>query len=358
MKKTIISVALLCFLLGATSPDFSGVDALIDEKQYLDAFDILEKMDPNEEDVAITIKKTMLCLDYFAKSIEHGLFALENLKQNQTLSEVRLSTGTFEFAGIAPEKALKKLIEKYPLRYELHDTLGIYYYEMYIHYSQNHTEEQNNEHISLAKKYIRMAHGNKYGTARSYYAIGFFNLIEGYYKESIKDFNRALEKNDDYPECHYNLAYAYMKNKDYKTAMRHAAVALEKYTDLSLKKDAAYFAHKMATNIKDRDRSLEYALAYVKLDPRSHGTLKQVIENYYYTDYDSDLVRFFEIIEKEYHNDTHALGNIYLYRGIYYSDKNRKEKALSDFDRAEKSFKKVYPDGHEVFKFINESRAR
>ncbi len=358
MKRIIIPVAIACTFMAAKAPDISSVDMLIDDKQYLDAFDILEKADPDEKDVAITIKKTMLCLDYFAKSIGHGVFSLENLKHNETLSQIRRSTGKFEIVTFSPEKALKALIEKYPARYELHETLGIYYYEVYTHYSENSTEKQNETNIGLAKHYIGIALKNNCATARSFYIMGFINLDDGYYKEAIRYFNSSLERNNENPQCHYNLAFAYMKNKDYKAAMRHAAVALEKYTDLELKKDAAYFAHRMATGIQDRDRSMEYAVEYVRLEPRSHKTLKQIVENYYNTDYDSDVVRFFETIEGKYKNDDIALGNICLYRGIYYSDRKQKDRALIDFDRAEKIFQKIYPADHEVFKFINESRTR
>ena len=48
-----------------------------------------------------------------------------------------------------------------------------------------------------------------------------------------------------------------------------------------------------------------------------------------------------------------ALGNIYLYRGIYYKDKKEKETAMSEILKSKEIFVSIYSNDHPVFTFID-----
>jgi len=42
-----------------------------------------------------------------------------------------------------------------------------------------------------------------------------------FFDESVKYYNKALEINNDSPECHFNLASAYNDLQQYKYAIKH-----------------------------------------------------------------------------------------------------------------------------------------
>ena len=57
MKKFFCIIIIILTSIAAKPIDFSEVENLISKHQYLDAFNILEKMDPDNNDPSIAIKK-------------------------------------------------------------------------------------------------------------------------------------------------------------------------------------------------------------------------------------------------------------------------------------------------------------
>lgn len=301
----------------------------------------------------ITILKTNLCLDYFAKSLEHSAFSLINVPSNKTIHQIRKEPGNSTIVSFNPEDSLLELKEKNPKNYQIDKTLGIFYYEKYRHYSMNQSKKQNDKQIQQSKQYLITAYENNEKNWKSCSILGFYSILDKNYNRAIKYLDESVSFDENHGINNYNLAFCLFKQKEFQKALKHSDLAILHYDKLDWKMDAGNLSHKIAISMGNRDESLRTAIAYLALNPESHTILKNVISNYYRSNYAIDVIKFLDRSEDQFKNNKVALGNIYLYRSIFYKDKKEKNNAQKNLNNAANIFNEIYEKNHSVFNFIN-----
>lgn len=363
-------------------------EKLIADRQYLEAFQVLDKADPQNEQADIVVAKTYLLLDYFSRSMMHQFFALSNLKEGESLEEKRTGdSGTYSMLSFPADSILKNLLAKAPDNFKVHLCLGRYYHEVYLKYGG---QAMMPESLLLKNMEIhyRIALNNGLEDAMAAYGIGYAKLVAEDFSAAIPYLQQSSLWDSTYGPAHYNLAYAHLQKKHRAEAISAAKKAYACYEILELKADAARM---IAVTYLELD-SLSEALMYYRISdslmPENYYTLKTLL------DLESELdslqfpltrLRFFELgpenptiyqdlfslhmaqergdelkafyqerLDQLNPEDTLVRANLHLYQAILIKQmkpetdvewKAALEAALADFQS-------LYPPDHQVFVFI------
>ena len=89
MGKLLLIIVLCLNSVILFGSSFSQVDTLLKKRQFLDAWNLLNKKETKKNKIEINLKKFDFCLKYFTKSVSHQAFAFSNLKPGQSLIEQR-----------------------------------------------------------------------------------------------------------------------------------------------------------------------------------------------------------------------------------------------------------------------------
>jgi hypothetical protein len=132
-------VLIFAFLLGPTAYGeetvksvISNADQLIQDRQYLSAYGVLNDKDPGHLDPAVTVKMVEVATKYFSKSIMHEMFSFNNLEPGDDLQKIRTSGGSSKMYQLKVGEVLGRLIDQYPDNADLYYTLGCYYFDVYL----------------------------------------------------------------------------------------------------------------------------------------------------------------------------------------------------------------------------------
>ena len=171
-----------------TQAALENADMLIEQRQYATAFGSLS-MD-NEYFIA---KKTEIATNYFIQSMMHTMFILENLNEDQDLLELRKNlTGTYNMTYFDPAKIIQEYVEKNGEKPILDYALGLYYSDV-----------------------LRRYQGR--------WLISDEELVEN----TITYLLKAYEQDCWDAWSMSELAYAYMKNGDYESAIKYYSIKLD-----------------------------------------------------------------------------------------------------------------------------------
>jgi tetratricopeptide (TPR) repeat protein len=181
-----------------TQAALQNADTLIEQRQYATAFGSLS-MD-NEYCIA---KKTEIATNYFLQSMMHQMFVLDNLQEDQDLMELRKNlTGTYNMTYFDPAKIIQEYTEKNGEKPILNYALGLYYSDVLRRYPGQ-------------------------------WLISDEELVEN----TITYLLKAYEKDCWDAWSMSELAYAYMQNGDYETAIKYYSVKLDNKEDFSINDD-------------------------------------------------------------------------------------------------------------------------
>ena len=181
-----------------TQAALQNADTLIEQRQYATAFGSLS-MD-NEYCIA---KKTEIATNYFLQSMMHQMFVLDNLQEDQDLMELRKNlTGTFNMTYFDPAKIIQEYTEKNGEKPILNYALGLYYSDVLRRY-QGQWLISDEELVNNTITY----------------------LLKAYEKDCWDAWSMS------------ELAYAYMQNGDYETAIKYYSVKLDNKEDFSINDD-------------------------------------------------------------------------------------------------------------------------
>lgn len=360
-------------------------NSLIVDKKYESAFKLLDSFDPKNKKPDVVLLKEDIVLNYFVTSIMHQMFALKDLQKNENILDYRGKKGSFYMQKFQVDSILENLIKVYPTNCKLYKGLGAYYYEVYNKYNGQWLKEDG-ELLKLMQTNFQKAVEGNCADYLSYYILGFINVSQEKYKESIPYFLKSIELNKNYADAPYNLAYAYLYTEDRPNALKYAKVSLDLYTDQTYKSDAARMLGQIYTEMEDNNNALVYFTLADKIDPGNYYNIKLLLDLYVKTgnkDLDQTVKRFFNLdptnptiykdLEEIYYtykkqndlidfyksqllvskDNDKVQGNLNFFLGKIYIDSDKKL-AKEYFLKAKEIFGKVYKSDHQVFVAINE----
>ena len=360
------------------------LDSLIRNKQYLSAWNHLESIESQNNKLEVNLSKIDLCLKYFTKTISHGAFAFNNLKENESL----LSQRRMADQKMIPIKSFKinlildSLINEYPKDYRLMKAQGDYYYDIFILYGKDWIK---NKQEVLRRMYNGYSVAEKNGVTDyiSLYALGYFHNLNEQSDQAIEYFNKSLKLDSNYAPTHYNLAYLYTEIDSNEAALYHAWKAYQNYKYINYKNDAGQMTGSLLGKLGRHSEAISILLDCDKLIPNTYHTYYYLLnsflslgrmnealitaENMFYLDWKShtinmDIVEFFvknnhtnELIdfynlrlEKELY-DMEFRGHVYLHIAQAYDLNNNKNQTLDNVEKARDSFSVCYDSGHPIF---------
>lgn len=203
-------------------------DALVGRRQYATAFALLDKADTHHTDAAILLKQEDIALRYYLISLSHQAFGLRDLKPGETVEALRGKPDTYQTFTFPVRDLLTAQKKAHPTDYRLDLGLGDYYYAI----QQCHcgeTDRTNAQLMALAQQYYSAAHAHGQGTYMSYYALGYFKLLQKDAPASIPLFEKSLALRSDYVESHYNLACALSEMRQPAAGLPYARFAMAHY---------------------------------------------------------------------------------------------------------------------------------
>lgn len=388
MRWTFFLLVLLVFpaySFADTRVAIKEAGSLVKDKKYLSAFKLLSAADPDSISPEVTIARTSLVIKYFLHSINCRMFALDDLKPQQSVEQLRGKSGKTEMVLFDPGEVLGKLIQAHPANWALHKSLGDYYW--FVSDCGPNSLEGIDPALKAAEHY-GMAYDNGVFDWESLFTLGVYSLRNKQYDRGIKYLEQSLGLNDDYAASHYNLAYAYMYEDKHKGAMKHALRAYELYKTPGLKADAARMAATISHETGDNKKALRYYELSDKADPGNFYTLKAIIPVYLennkvkkagekarelfnldpknpapaqemvqaYLGHPGEgaVLDVLEGLTREHQGNEEALGNLHFHIALYLSHIKQDRQSAEAAIKARGHFSKVFDEGHPVFAMIEE----
>lgn len=263
----------------AKTETIKKVHELIAEKKYESAFVLLDSIDSQNSQPDIVLLKEDIALNYFVTSFMHQAFAFKDIAPNEDIMDYRGTDGSYKLHLFQVDSILENLIKIEPDNCKLYKGLGDFYSDVYSKYTDRWLKNDS-ELFTLIQTNVQKAIDGNCADYQSYYDLGFINLVQEKYKESIPYFLKSIEMNNERAVSHYNLAYAYLYADDHQNALKYAKNALEIYTDLELKGDAARMLGQIYKELKDTLNAVEsYELAN-KIEPENYYTIKALLRLY------------------------------------------------------------------------------
>ena len=364
--------------------DPNGFNALIAQKKYLSAYEILNTQDPKNENPSIFVKKVDTALNYYAICLSGNTFAFRDLQLGETIEKVRGSKGTYKMFPLNAEEDGKRLAASYPKDGNIHRALGDFYYHA--------TEECGLGSSLKAKSLDEYQRAKDLGTANfmSLHNMGVLLLEQGKPVDALRELKASLALKPNQADTNYNAAFASMQLKQYKETASFAAKSFDLYEDEKLKSEAALLASVGYSEFKDRENTLKYSeLAYKHKYQNYYAILQNILQNYVqlkewqkasqiadeffalqptnpqlpqdiidkYTHQKAypQLKDFFGRNLTKYKGQEETIGNLLFHRAMYYWGQNNKAKAIEDYKDAEGHFRTVLKPDHPVFQAIHEN---
>jgi tetratricopeptide (TPR) repeat protein len=247
------------------------------EKKYEAAYRVLDEADPKDQQPAVLLQKEKLLLDYYLITINFQAFGLKDLAPNETVEQLRGKNGQYSMHLLDIPKQLTRLQKQFPDDYRLRKGLGDYYYRALLCHcgKQDKTEA---ELLQLVIDNYGQAHAHQLGDFMSYYAVGYAQLVREQPQPSVVALEKSIALNPQYPDSHYNLAYALLQLKQPAKALPHAQTSFRLYTDPTLKADAARMLGQLYTQQQQPAEARKVLLQSLELEPKSYPSLRSLLE--------------------------------------------------------------------------------
>jgi tetratricopeptide (TPR) repeat protein len=379
----------VAFSSSANAGVLADVDRLVTEKKYLSAFRLLEAQENGDSNPDIALKKAELVLKYFVNSIEHKVFTLADLKEDEEITDVRGKPGSSVIVNFDMEKVFTTLINNYPEDQRLYMAMADYYLDAY-ECCRGRLRKSDEEVLKDARQYYDKAIALGDLDSRTYFRNGKTALYMNDLAGAAKLLGISVQKSDSYAPARYNLAYAYLFQGRPAEAVPHAVAAYEIYDVVHLKADAAMLAGQAYMEWGNTEEALKYFLLcdkiapdkyenlrrlmglYVKLgrgeeakvvgerifemDPANPTMARVFLDNYGYSSLEGELPGIFNGLAAKYAGNSVAVGNLLYHLSVFYNHKGEKAMALKTIDEAEMNFRKAYKEDHVVFKAIEAIR--
>lgn len=226
-------------------------DALVGERKYASAFQVLQKYDPKNERPAVVLQKEDIALRYNIGHTQYRRFAFKDVQLTDNLEDFRDPDSTYTTTPFPLGRALRTLKARYPNDYKLDRGLGDYYFAVQQCNCAEVSKEED-DLFPLIIQYYDVAHEHGYGDYSSYYAQGYSYQRLGMFRESVAPFLRSIELRANYPEAHLNLAFVYLELKQFEKAKEQAQLAVELFPDAQHKSDANFLLQSIEERIQGK----------------------------------------------------------------------------------------------------------
>jgi tetratricopeptide (TPR) repeat protein len=360
---------------------------LIAEKKYRSAWEALDKADPHNTEPAIALAKTDLLLNGFINTVMHKVFTLKDLKPTEKPEDFRGKDENGNLIRFDPEAVLDTLIKQHPTEYKLYAGLGNYYYQVFLAFQENWLKKPEDLAKLIEQNYL-IASGHGISSSIIFYRIGFAQLFMQDFPSASKSFLHSIALNPNYPDAFYSLAYSCLQLNLTDSALINANKAYELFTDTFNRSDvnllrgmiysskndtlSSLKEYMSAANMNPKNQSMCQLLlkaelryngkdlasvssSYFDLAPRSGETYNELINDYFQANKTKEILAFLDGKLTQYSSDPETTGDICFYRAYIYVIMEEKAKAKADLLKAQESFHKVFPPGHEMFGTIDEA---
>jgi tetratricopeptide (TPR) repeat protein len=358
---------------------------LITGKKYESAFKLLQDTDPGNKKPDIVLLKEKIAINYFVSSMMHQMFAFKDLEKNQDLMDYRGKQGTFGMYTFAINDVLDTLIKQFPDNYSLYKGLAEFYYDAQQRYGDKWLKDDSIVSDLIVKNYQIVIDHNLVDD-KAYYVLGLEKLTHNKKRESIPYFLKAIELKKDIADAHYNVAYAYLFEKDLKNALKYALNSLELYKDVDNKGDAARMVAEIYADLKDEKNALKYYElantiagsnyynlrpllhiyvrngspkasatldAFYKLGPDKPAIYQDLMDIYSASKKIPVLIDFLKSKFATYRDQKEVMGSLNFYLGVLYLPTDKKT-AKAYFLKSKEVFSEVLEKDNKVFNAIEE----
>jgi len=365
------------------------VDSLIAKGQYAKAFKRLDQFDVAHENQGLVVRKCELALNYYLSSSKHHAFSFVDLREGETLDEMRSNSqlAAQKMIPFAIDSVLLNALEREPVNYSLHKTLGDFYYKVYLDFGDR-WYLKSEELLEKSKYYYLTAYKHRIFDYYSLYVLGYYHTLFENYHEAQQWFLRSIRENPAEPLTAYNLAVSYLFDGLSKKGIRYAKQAYVQYADSLKKGDAARITGILLFNNQEFDEALVYftnandlspgyrpnqlyllrSLLNLNLDDRAYQLAMEVllptlhdpdipdeyVELFMQQNKQELLTTIFKAVLKQFPKDYEAKGNIRFHYGKLLFKEGHSGKALKMFKKSRKDFETVFPGDHPVFQALDQ----
>ena len=189
MRKILFLLLIIFSSLNSSALSFKKIDSLINNKQYLSAWNALTELESGNQGVNAHIKKINLSLKFFTKTLSHEFFYFNNLKKEQNLIKLRVLVENKK-VKMYPYKIadiIDSLQKAHPTDYRLKKVQGDFYYDISILYGKDWII---NKQEVTRRMYDGYTLAEEHGIEDhiSLYALGYFWNINEERKKSTTGF--------------------------------------------------------------------------------------------------------------------------------------------------------------------------
>ncbi|MDC7241893.1 MAG: tetratricopeptide repeat protein [Spirochaetales bacterium] len=402
-RKSLISALILLLTvlisLPADTPDtvasdsvLKEVDRLTSDGQYLSAWTLLHDRADEVELEDFIIKKTRLALLYYSKTSGHQLFSFDDLKEGETLLDIRQGTDeTPDLKLYDPAGALNMILENNPENGEAWKWLGEYYYQVLTIYGDQWAKpasESSALAIEAYEKALSLGMESEAVLARKAYC----ELMAGEWNGAVEDLKKALAYDESNPEYYYNLGLASLNLQLYADALDYTEKTLgllnegpEMANAVFLKSSILLYMQnadgavtslirgmevspedyrfpdrliRLSLSMEDYDGARAASSRLLDLYPDNPENFRTIVQYFYDFGKLEQLLPFFETVKAVYRGRPEILGNILFHQGLTEFYLEDREASRKSFTEAEAEYARVFPEDHQVFQVINEMKER
>lgn len=238
MKKVLLLVAICLLTAKATAQNekkvLKDVDQMIAQRQYLSAYQLLDNFDPNNDNIAVVLKKEHIVLNFFSQSIMHRMFSLADLKEGESLDESRQNFESGEIIVFDADSLILRLLARNPNNSDLLDGHARYHQSVLDDYDHDVWMSSLD---STCLELFQKGSDKRSATAASQLGL-YYTLLEDY-PSALPQYRRAISLCDTAWGDYYNIGIVEYYTEQYTEAIQHLLRAYEGYTNPALKSDAA-----------------------------------------------------------------------------------------------------------------------
>lgn len=369
--------------------NISVCDSLIGEKQYLSAFECMQKVDPENENLEIVLKKVDLSLNFSVKTVRNHLFAFVDLRDGEELNKLKetLRDENFPYFGFKIDSVLLHLNEKYPDNYSLVKALGDFYYSTYLKMGDRWFISAK-QLLEKFYSYCLGAYEHDVYDAESLYSLAFYNSVFGNYDAADGWYLKSLELDSKNALTVYGYGVNCLLNRKASDGIRPMLVAYDLFEDSLKKGDAARLLGIMYYKSGMKSKALEMFSDADMLSPAYHPNQMfllrsqlqlgedraalalsktifdqapidpdvpdEFLEMYRKEGKGELLENLFKSLLKEYRNKPEANGNLRFHYGKLLYLEGESKKAVRMFKKSRSQFSRVLPPEHHVFKMLDD----